>query len=222
MTDINHYRYIFAGVLTVVVFLLGVFMSGQLDDARVSALENSIEKNNVELQSTQMQLNYLRSENVQDCDVLEAGLQDIVASYNKRLSSLQTYQEDSLLKGQEFETLKRSYILSGIRYWMFAEEINRKCGRTSDTVLYFTSRVGAAETCEACAEMGEHLSLAKKERGSDVLIFTVPANLDDGMVEMLKQQYNVTSIPTTVFNSNRSSRIEGVGSLDQIGSKLEG
>jgi|APHM01.1.fsa_nt_gi hypothetical protein len=103
---------------------------------------------------------------------------------------------------------------------MFAEEINRKCGRTSDTVLYFTSRVGAAQSCQECAEMGEHLSLTKKQKGSDFLIFTVPANLEDGMVDMLKRQYNVTSIPTTVFNANKSNKIHGVGSLDEIDSRL--
>jgi hypothetical protein len=104
LSDINQYRYLFAGVLTLVVFLLGIFVSGQLDDTRVSALENSIEKNNVDLQSTQMQLSYLRSENVQSCEVLRAGLQDIVSSYNKRLSSLQTYQDDSIFNEGEFKT----------------------------------------------------------------------------------------------------------------------
>jgi hypothetical protein len=209
MREVKKYRYFFAAILTIVIFVMGILFSNFVDQTRYDSLRTEVNRNNVELESQQLQLNYLRSESVQSCSALEAGLQEIVSGYNKRLGNLQSYRENSFFNKKEFETMKKSYILSGIRYWVFAQEIRQKCDYQADTVLFFTSQIGSANGCEECGKMGEQLSMLKKKYGDNLLIFTIPLEMEDGMVEMLEGQYNVTDVPAVVVNGNSSKKIEG-------------
>ncbi|MFB6241468.1 MAG: hypothetical protein ABEJ36_01535 [Candidatus Nanosalina sp.] len=216
MREIKKYRYFFAAVLTVAIFVLGILMSSFVDQARYDSLRTQIRENNVELESRQLQLNYLQSDNIDSCRAMKAGLQDIVSGYNKRLSNLQNYAENSMFNREEFRVLKHSYILSGIRYWMFAQELRQRCGYKANTVLFFTSSMGNNGGCSECGRMGEQLSLLKSRYEERLLVFTVPVKLNDGMIDMLESQYNVTEIPTVVINSNKSKRIEGFESRRKI------
>jgi hypothetical protein len=209
MREVTKYRYFFAAVLTLVIFVMGILFSNFVDQTRYDSLRTEVRDNRVELESRQLQLNYLRSDNIQSCSALEAGLKDIVSGYNKRLGNLQTFMENSFFNREEFRVMKQSYILSGIRYWMFAEEIRDKCDYEANTILFFTSEIGGGEECPECGKMGEQLSVLKKKYEDNLLIFTIPMSMDDGMVEMLEGQYNVTDVPTVVVNGNSSKRIEG-------------
>jgi thioredoxin-like negative regulator of GroEL len=83
-------------------------------------------------------------------------------------------------------------------------------------VLFFTTRIGNADDCDECGRMGEQLSLLKQEYNEDLLIFTVPTDMEDGLIEMLEGQFNITDIPTAVINGNKSKTVEGFKSRDQI------
>lgn len=220
MREVRKYRYFFAAVLTVIIFLLGVLFSNFVDDTRYSSLKNDINQDNVELESRQLQLNYLQSDNVKSCGALEAGLRDIVQGYNNRLSNLQNYQKRSFFKQEEFGTMKHSYILSGIRYWMFAQELRQKCDYNADTVLFFTKGIGNDQNCPDCGSMGEQLTILKRKYGESLLVFTVPTNIEDGMVDMLEGQYNITERPTIIINGNESQKIEGLRSRNYVERQL--
>lgn len=216
MREVRKYRYLFAAVLTIVIFVMGILFSNFMDGARYSSLKTEIQDNNVQLESRQLQLNYLQSDNVESCRALEAGLKDIVSGYNKRLGNIQGYSERSFFNAEEFETMKHSYILSGLRYWMFAQELRQKCDYSDNTVLFFTSQIGDASDCEECGKMGEQLSLLKRKYGDSLLVFNIPTDMEDGMVDMLEGQYNVTEVPTIIVNGNQSKRIEGLKSRREV------
>lgn len=216
MREVKKYRYLFAAVLTITIFVLGILFSNLVDDQRYSSLQNEIQEDNVEMESWQLQMNYISSDNMASCSTLEKGLQDVVSNYNSRLDNLQNYQEDSFFRSEDFESMKNLYILSGLRYWMFAEELQDKCDYDVDTVLYFTTKIGEAEECEACGYTGEQLSFLKQKYGEELLVFTVPTEFNDGMVDMLEAQYNVTEVPTVIVNENRTNRLEGRASTEDI------
>lgn len=217
MREVRKYRYIFAAVLTLVIFSLGMMFSNLVDDQRYSALQSEIQQDNVALESRQLQLNYLQSDNVESCEALESGLQEIVANYNNRLDNIQNYEENSFFRSNDFESMKELYVVSGLRYWMFAEELKRECDDyNADTVLYFTTEIGDAEDCDACGYTGEQLSFLKREYGDQLLVFTIPTNMDDGFVRMLEAQYEISEMPTIIANNNESHRLEGGVSKEEI------
>ncbi|MFB6158417.1 MAG: hypothetical protein ABEJ95_02015 [Candidatus Nanohalobium sp.] len=218
MREIQKYRYVMAGVLTVAVFVLGVLFSNFMDDTRYQSLENEMQQTQVEMESRQLQLSYLKSSEVQSCDAIEAGLKEIVEGYNKRLRRVQQYQENSFFQEEQFRTMKREYILSGIRYWLYAQELRDRCDNGSNTVLFFTSSLFSESECDECSSLGTELTLLKKEYGEELLVFTVPTSLDDGAVEMLEKQYNITETPAVVLNGEE--KLEGFHSSDEIEEEL--
>jgi glutaredoxin len=218
MREIQKYRYIMAAVLTVTVFAMGVLFSNLVDDRRYQSLQNEIQEDSVEMESRNLQLSYLKSSNVQSCSALKAGLSDIIQGYNDRLSNVQNYQDDSFFKENRFRTVKREYIISGIRYWMYAEEVKDKCDYNADTVLFFTENLFGDSSCDDCTRVGSELSILKKKHGEEFLLFSVPTSLNDGAVDMLEEQYNVTSTPTIVINGEKE--FEGFNTSQEIEQKL--
>lgn len=219
MREIQKYRYILAAVLTLTVFVMGVLFSNLMDDRRYQSLQNEIQENNIEMESRQIQLSYLKSADVQSCDALEAGLTDIIEGYNGRLEKVQRYQESSFFKKDRFRAVKREYILSGVRYWMYAQELRDKCDYNSNTVLFFTQDIFGNSECPECNRMGKELIYLKKKYGGKFLLFTMPTTLDDGAVNMLEQQYNVTETPTVILNGEE--KIVGYNSSREIEQELE-
>ncbi len=217
MRKVQKYRYGAALVLTVMVFLMGVMFSNLMDQTRSESLDAGIQQDLIELESNQLQLSYLRSDDTQSCGVLRIALTDIVSGYNQRLDLVQEYQQDSFFSSQEFQNIKRQYILSGIRYWIFAEEVRERCNYSPDTILFFTTTL-EKEDCSGCENMGRQLTLLKRRYGNDLLVFSIPTRMDDGMVDILSNQFNVTETPTIVINGNRT--MEGVHSRRSIEDRL--
>jgi hypothetical protein len=193
---------------------MGVMFSNLLDDRRYQGLQNEMQENIVEMESRQLQLSYLKSPEVESCTALEAGLGDIVKGYNSRLGKVQQYQENSFFKEQQFKTIKRKYILSGVRYWMYSQELRKRCNYNATTVLFFTENLFGEDECEKCSNIGSELTLLKKRHDGNLLVFTIPTQLDDGAVNILEQQYNVTETPTLVVNSQQ--KIQGYRSSGQL------
>ncbi|MFB6204401.1 MAG: hypothetical protein ABEJ75_02015 [Candidatus Nanohaloarchaea archaeon] len=205
MEEVQRYRYAFAALLTVLVFLLGVFVSNFVDGVRADALTESRRDNLAELESQQLQLNYLQSSDVKSCAPMKAGLTNIIREYNSRLGSLQKYEDSSFFRRETFREIKHRYILSGIRYWMFAQDLRQECGYNASTILFFTNTLDK-KGCPACARQGQQLDYLKEKYEDRLLVFTIPTQMEDGMIEILEEQYNVTDVPTLVVNGKHVLR----------------
>lgn len=203
--------------MTALVFTLGILFSTVIDTERATVLEEELNENLVEIESRNLQLSYLKSSEVTSCDALKEGLQNILADYNKRLERVKAFKEKSILKKDRFQSINRKYVISGVRYWMFANDLKSRCEFEADTVLFFTRSI-EAEACPDCRRQGEQLSLLKKEYGEQILIFSIPVDVDDGMVDILEKQYNVTELPSLVLNSNRT--MKGYHSRKEISEAL--
>jgi hypothetical protein len=219
MRKIQKYRYVLAAVLTLTVFVMGMLFSNLMDTQRYQQLQNEMQENNVEMESRQLQLSYLKSPGVESCAALEAGLSDIVEGYNSRLEKVQQYQENSFFRKEQFRTIKRKYIISGVRYWMYAQELRDKCDYNATNVLFFTENLFSDENCQECRSVGSELSILKKRYGGDFLLFTIPTELDDGSVNVLEQQFNVTETPTIVANGGEE-KIVGFNTSSEISQRL--
>jgi len=215
MRDIKTSRYVLAAVLTAVIFTLGILFSNFIDDVRSDSLRTELQDDVLAIESRQMQLSLLESDHIQSCDVLETGLTNIIGNYNQNLDRVLNYKENSFFNEKDFETIRRRYILSGVRYWMFAQELRDKCDYTTNTFLFFSQD----EDCKNCSRTGTQLTLLKKKYQDLVLTFLVPTNIEDGTVKILKDKYNVTSVPTVVINGN--TKLEGYVPIEQLERNIE-
>lgn len=200
MSEIKKYRYIAAIALTLLVFSLGVLASNLADDKRQADLQNRLQDDTTDIQSKQLLMRYLEGKD--SCDLRQEGLTQIIEGYNNRLERVQSYEEQSFFQEEQFRSIRRSYVLSGIEYWMFAEETDDECQNyNTNTILFFTN-----ESCEECEKQGAALSDIKRIYGEDVLIFSVYTDLDDSMINLLEEQYDINDTPSLVINENVTLR----------------
>lgn len=200
MSEIKKYRYVAAIILTLLVFSLGVLASNLADDKRQSDLQTQLQDDTTDIQSKQLLMRYLEGED--SCELRQEGLTQIIEGYNNRLERVQSYEEQSFFQESQFRSIRRSYVLSGIEYWMFAEETDAECqSYSTNTILFFTS-----DNCEKCDEQGQKLSDIKRIYGEDVLIFSIYTDLDDSMINLLTEQYNISQTPALVVNENVTLR----------------
>lgn len=217
MRDIKKYRYFFAALLTVLVFGLGMLFSNFMDTQRSDRLQSEMNEDIIQLQSQNLQLTYLRSNQVRSCGTMEKGLTNMIQDYNMRLNKVQEYQKNSIVNSARFGQIKRQYVLSGLRYWMFIGELKEECDYNPDTVLFFTESL-EAQNCETCKRQGQQLNLLKQRYQEDILIFSVPTSQNDGMIDVLKEQYNITETPAIVLN--RDTVLHGYRSRTAIEQEL--
>lgn len=217
MRELKKYRYVFAALLTVLVFSLGMLFSNFMDTQRSNELQSEMSEDIIQLQSQNLQLTYLKSGQVNSCAAMEEGLTNMIKDYNKRLNKVQEYQQNSIANSGRFEQIKNQYIISGLRYWIFVGELKDECDYNPDTVLFFTESLEASN-CQECKRQGQQLELLKQKYREDVLIFSVPTSMDDGMINVLEQQYNVSRPPAVVLN--RDTVLQGYSSRSLIEEKL--
>lgn len=201
LEKIDQYRYFFAALLTVIIFVSGIAASNVMDELRQDSLETADREDLIELESLQLQMKYLEEE-TESCSTMEKGLTNIVEDYNENLGRVQGFKDSSILKKDEYSQLKREYVLSGLRYWMTAEDLQDRCNQSYTTALFFTSNVGD-ENCDECQRVGNTLTDLKQAYGDDFLVFSAPTEMDEGMIELLKNRYNVSERPAVVVNGEK-------------------
>ena len=203
----NHFRkiskdkYIIAGVLTFLIFSLGLTLGVILEEERYNWAEEINQEQDVEYLSLQLQylfLSNLPSSNAQDsCAILTASLQDSVSDLSTSLARIVDYEEANTLSDEEIILLKRRYTLDNIRYWLLAGEAKEKCEMQMTTILYFYT-----EGCQDCASQGTVLSYYKALLEDSFLVFPIDQTLvsEEPLVQILLSLYNVEDLPTLVID----------------------
>ena len=205
-------KYLLAGIITFLIFALGLTLGLIIDEKRYSLIEEVNMEQEAKYLSLQVQylyLNSFRSYN-NSCPVLSATLKETVQDLSDTLSEVIAYEEEEKVTDKRKEVVMRRYTLDNLRYWLLAQEGKKECHLDLVTILYFYS-----SDCPSCPNQGTILTFFKKQFGEKVLIF--PINLDfrskEPMIEIAMAQFNVTKYPTIVIDDKK---YEGVIKKEEL------
>ena len=204
-------KYVVAGIITLLIFALGLTLGFILEDRRYNIVEEINMEQEVKYLSLQMQYLYLNSfSNYDNCPILATTLKESIEDLSDSLSEVIAYQEEEDLTDSRKQLVMQRYILDNLRYWLLAKESKQKCDLDIVPILYFYST-----DCPSCPNQGTILSYFKNLFGEKVLIF--PINLDlreeEPMVEIMMGQFNITKFPTTIIDNKK---YEGVVKKEQM------
>ncbi len=204
-------KYLIAGVITFLIFMLGLTMGFIIEDHRYNLVEEINIEQDVKYQSLQLQYLYLTAFSTYDnCPVLAGTLKETVRDLSSSLSEVIAYEEERSSTGTRQQVVMRRYVLDNLRYWLLATESKKKCSLKIVPILYFY-----ATECPSCPNQGTILTYFKRLFGEQVLIF--PINLDlrdeEPMVEILISQFNITKYPTIIVDNKK---YEGVVQREQL------
>ena len=200
-------RYMIAGVITFLIFILGLSLGFVLDQKRVSWIEETSKKQELDYKSLQLQYLYLNTlENTKkSCDVLSSTLRSTLVTLCETLEDLESFKEETKLNKKEYRALLRKFTIENLNYWLFAEKSKKLCNVDAVSILYFFSR----DYCKICPNQGVILSYFKGLFGEDILIFPIDADLkeDEPIIALLESVYTVESYPTIVIEEIPYRRI---------------
>src|SRR3989338_8320814 len=139
-------KYIVAGVITLLIFGLGLTLGIILDDQRYNLVEEVNMEQEVRYLSLQMQYLYLNSfSSYNNCPILTTALKATVEDLSNSLGEVISYEEENKASDKRKDLVMRRYFLDNIRYWMLVKESQEKCQMEIVTILYFYS-----EDCPSC------------------------------------------------------------------------
>lgn len=214
-SPVNKKRYLVALFLTLVVFSLGLLIGYGITGVRLSYASDVEKQQRLAYDSLQVQTLYIANLlDKADCPALINTLEKNVDDVEQTAKKLEDFIKNSETK-EDYTVLKRQYVLSQIRYWLLAQEVNKLCKKDSVLVLYFYSV--EPEFCEQCTTQGVILSYLKDQLKDKFLVFSFDANFgDEPLVTLLRTNYAVQRTPSLVINEKTYSGLVTKEALLQV------
>ncbi len=186
-------RYLIALILTIIIFTLGIIIGLFIEKLRLEQTENSMLHEKVNLQSLQLQQNFIASGNV-DCTTLHEILDANIDELTRKGGIVQEFEKSAILDKDKFNLQHRDYFLTEIQYYLITKEIEKKCPKDSINVLYFYDS-NKYET------QGDILGYLKKIYKERLLVFSLNAEFEqEPMINVLITAHNITSYPAIVVD----------------------
>jgi len=209
--SIKKSRYIFAFVITLLIFSLGFLLGIVTNDYKLSEIEKVYQKQSADLESLQFQYTFLNEhmpvEGNETCTVIEATLENNLRTLGGFQERIEFYKVNSNivnLNDYEYNILKRKYIIANLRYWLLAEKNRQICNSDTVSVLYFY-----AQDCGECNNQGFILSQLKNIFGDNLLVFPIDASVDEPMIDILRREYKIYSFPSIIIEGETYGNFMG-------------
>lgn len=186
--------YIIAGIVSFVIFLMGFLMGFALLNVQLEELRMDMEKGELELRNIQLEIAFLGTlKNETFCSYMT----DRLGVLDKGTAELgNKLINPKGLTEKYFDMIKRRYTAFLIQGWLFSEELVERCNATRIDVMYFYE-----QDCDPCMSQGYVLDyLVSLDKGENVHIFAIDRKLDEPIVQMLTQNFNVTEAPVLIIN----------------------
>lgn len=195
----SYKKYILAGLITVLVFSLGIILGLYIETQRVILSEKSITKQRIESNSLQLQNLYISVLGEEkNCNALSNAVSSSLISLENLRERVEDYNKESSVLKEDFNLLVREYNIEQIRFWLLTKEINKLCKTDSVTILNFYK---SDALCNDCSKQFFILDYIKKILEQKVYIFSINSeHTEEPMIEILLNTYNVTTSPTLVIN----------------------
>jgi hypothetical protein len=187
-------------VITVIVFLIGVYFGFVFDSMKVEEVKGRITEidnlwNDVRLMQSYIQkfsnttdyCDFLLEENLEIGDkIYEEGLK--VEEYEKsnRFASL-------------FILEKKRYALLDLQFWINSIDLKKLCNANYSTVIYFYSQY---EKTPEQVFQDRTLWDLKQKCGPKIIYITFPADIDISTIEVIKNIYNIEKIPSILIDES--------------------
>jgi hypothetical protein len=214
---ISKRTYIFAALLTILIFAFGLSLGMIIDHERFKWMEDVNTEQEINYQSLQFQYLYVSEleDSNESCRAISATLEKSVAELSESLDKFVEYGEQRAIKNGDFDIIARRYILDNLKYWLFLQRAREACGDIDQVdILYFYSE----ENCPTCPNQGILLTYYKKLFKEKLLVFPIDIDLADKepMVDLLRSQFDVTTTPSLVLDHETYSGVVDKETLGRL------
>jgi thiol-disulfide isomerase/thioredoxin len=216
---ISRARYVIVFFLTAIIFSLGIFIGGTLEELRVKSLYLSLQEQDVEYNDVLTERYFIEhlvnqaKKNI-DCNFLMEAYRNSIRHLDTAREKLDSYMDSSFIKQKQYEMIKGRYADMQINYWLLFKKIKSLCPSDSYSILYFYKE---GKDCPKCEDQGVHLMYVKQKLKGKVMVFSLDADRS-GPNALLVDRYHIFNREYPVLIINDS--VHGYMTNEQIFSLL--
>ncbi len=202
--------YTSAFVISLVIFLSGIFVGRLID---TSALEDlSTEVSDVSQRVISLQLLLLMEGNSSSfCPVYSSEL-DAIDEEVERMGYKLSYLEEQ--KEVVDEELKKQYFVLQAESYLLSKKVKEVCGDDTVLLIHFYSN----KDCQDCRQQGSEILKSRDnlEGKVSMKLYSFDGDLGSPIAEALKNNYGVATYPTIVINEAKYAGYTDSETLSQI------
>jgi hypothetical protein len=201
-------RYITVLVLTTLVFSVGILLGVQLTNSRAQQIQSNIQDDVLEMQSLELELSLVREINSSSvCNYINYRLPDII----RKKVELGRKFDIGDISAADAELLKKQYVISLTKYWLFSEVNSRECATGKPSILFFF------DDYEQSREQGRILDYLVYRSNESITVFSFNTRWNEPLIRLFILNYNITKTPTLMIDG---TKYEGQQSVESISSLL--
>ncbi len=202
-----------AGILSLIVFVLGVLLGSFLDNYRVSQIEDEFKRVEIQWADAKVQSTYYQLMDPALCDAAIKENLNFADKIYKEGIKLEEYEAaNKIADKMVFD--KQRYALLKVDFWINSIVLKEKCKADYVNLVYFyLDKPSFNQKVKQDTQSGI-LEDLKEEYGAGLMLIPLPVDLDISMVNIMKDAYNITEVPTILINEK--TKLEGVTKLSDL------
>lgn len=202
MRKLSKEIYFVAALITSGIFLLGLLLGLVIEGKRTDYIESVSKKQNLDFSSLQVQYAFIdQLSQEKNCNAVAKTFEENIKNLESTRLRIENFDRNAKLNKNEFDLLRRDYILAQLRYWLLAKRTKELCGSDIVSILYFFSD---DEECPNCNQQAFVLTYLKKLFKENLLIFSFDSEFEkEPMVNLLKKSYDIARYPTLIIEGKK-------------------
>lgn len=217
---IHHQKRIFlyALILTIVVFNIGIFLGYMLEASRIDQINNLSLDAELELIDQMNQRDSMAILNMSCSELTNENIKFGDQIYNEALV-IQRYEDANRIDDNIIFQHKRFDLLRTL-FWINSMGIKQKCNSDYHNVVYFYQYNNPSIEQESKQKFFSNLlAEVKTQLGNKVMLIPIAGDNNISSVNVLMDNYNITQLPTILIDEK--VKITDVKSVDDVEKYLQ-
>src|SRR3989344_341657 len=195
MVTHNKSIFLFALVITLIIFAFGFVLGQYMDNFRVNDVDLILKQSELDTESLIVENYFSDVFGLNDCKVASSRFK----YYSDKLAyvgnTLTGYENKRMFNKEDYELLKRRYFLLELRTYSLIKNLKDKCGFNNfDTILFFYD-----PNSEESLKQGSALDKVVLNN-KDLYVFSIDRTFDESLINIVEEYYNITTSPTIILN----------------------
>jgi hypothetical protein len=196
--DVKKHVILLSFLLAVLIFTLGVILDYGLDVWRLGRINHVLESNNLDIQAYALEQEFIEYSDLNKCTFLTSRVAILKEDLKEVVEDLGTYQGKSFFNKNEFDAIKRKYVLMQLNFYTLILKANEDCGKIYFPILFFYT-IDEQDSISQGYILDEFI----KHHNTSVFTFALDKEFEDEpLLDLLIKQYNVEDTPTLIINQD--------------------
>jgi hypothetical protein len=208
-----------AGILTLIIFLLGILFGAFIESTRTTQIKENYESLEFQLLDSKLKTDFYQ---LIDKDFCEFAIEDNLKFSNmiyEEGKKIEIYDQFNKLNKEALKREKKKYAFLKVEFWMNSLILKEKCNTDYVHLLYFYEDDPSLSIVKQEQKAQSDILIKLKEKyGASLILIPLPTNLDISIISGLIEINNIQKTPTLLLEENL--KLEGIHSIEEIESFL--